>query len=478
MSANLQQLIETKSKAIRESNSGLVKQWGKYIGAVDQLLQEREGKRLTESQKAVVARCLENALVDASMKGGKRLFETTFQSDISFLGIQLPVIAALIPTLALNELAVVQALDRRQGAVFYLDVRYGTNKGAVAAGTDMISAKSGREDSVAGRKYATNRITAEAVTVTGSDNAGILARKPVVAGSVVVVYTSASVTVTATDNSNGALSDGGTIDYATGAISLGAASDDDTASVTYRFDMGRDTDGVGEVDFKLTSDLVNAEDFKLRSKYEMGAAIDLEKAHGIVLDDEMVKFLGAEIKFEIDHMGIDQIISASQGVDAAAPVGDWNASVTSGQEWVWKKHEFKKYLELGNNNIFAKTKRAYATAIVCGLNVAAVFRQLTDNGFKPANVSAKAPAGPHVIGTMDGRTVVVDPFIDMDHYTMLFKGDSMLYGCFGYFPYIPLFSTPTLVTSDLQAQKGFMSAAGFKVLNAGMLTSGSVSNVY
>lgn len=44
-------------------------------------------------------------------------------------------------------------------------------------------------------------------------------------------------------------------------------------------------------------------------------------------------------------------------------------------------------------------------------------------------------------------------------------------------PYIPLFSTPTLVTSDLIAQKGFMSSVAFKTINAGMFCQGQVSNL-
>ena len=40
---------------------------------------------------------------------------------------------------------------------------------------------------------------------------------------------------------------------------------------------------------------------------------------------------------------------------------------------------------------------------------------------------------------------------------------------------IPLFTTPTIITSDLQAQKGFMSSAGFKVTNPGMFTYGTIS---
>jgi hypothetical protein len=46
-----------------------------------------------------------------------------------------------------------------------------------------------------------------------------------------------------------------------------------------------------------------------------------------------------------------------------------------------------------------------------------------------------------------------------------------------YAPYIPLMATPTLVTSDLYAQKGFLSAAGFKLINAGMYTYGDINNL-
>jgi len=44
-----------------------------------------------------------------------------------------------------------------------------------------------------------------------------------------------------------------------------------------------------------------------------------------------------------------------------------------------------------------------------------------------------------------------------------------------YCPYIPLFATPTLITSDLISQKGFLSSAGFKVINAGMFCEGYIS---
>jgi hypothetical protein len=59
---------------------------------------------------------------------------------------------------------------------------------------------------------------------------------------------------------------------------------------------------------------------------------------------------------------------------------------------------------------------------------------------------------------------------------MGWKGESYLTAGFIYAPYIPLFATPTLITSDLFAQKGFLSAAGFKVINCGLFTHGRIYN--
>jgi len=91
--------------------------------------------------------------------------------------------------------------------------------------------------------------------------------------------------------------------------------------------------------------------------------------------------------------------------------------------------------EQGSNNIFEKTKRGVATFIHCGNNVARVLRQL--DKFKPRGGATNIPTGPMVIGTIDGRTVVQNPFKDSNYYTMGFRGPSYLYAGFIYCPYIP-----------------------------------------
>jgi hypothetical protein len=486
MNKNLQAIVESSIKEMQDRRMRLAKKWGLYVDAAAAYIQKNENRTMTDFEKGNIAQCLDNALFETALRQKSRIFETTYGSDISFLGIQLPVIAALLPSLVLNKIGIVQALDRRTGSVFFLDVQYGDNKGSVVAGSPMMSSISGHDQTPAGRTYASTMVENENL---GTGNAsktvffGTLAYPTPVAGSVqisngVETFVDNGAGVLVSDLSHGT---NGTITSG-GAYSVTFKSAPSTGQIVYadyQYDYQRIPDGQGvpEVNFSLTSSALSAIDFPLRAKYALGAAIDLEKAHGLVLEDEVVKYLGGEIKFEIDHYGIDLIEAAATSSAAAAPIGAWSATVGQGQEWFWVKYQFLDYLEKGSNNILSKTLKGFGNFIVCGNDVKRVIVQLKDH-FKPAGDLEKiVPTGPYEVGTLDGRLVIHDPFMSSDEYVMGFKGDNYLFAGMIYAPYIPLFSTPTLVTSDLVAQKGFLSASGFKMVNEGMYTFGTISGL-
>ncbi len=145
----------------------------------------------------------------------------------------------------------------------------------------------------------------------------------------------------------------------------------------------------------------------------------------------------------------------------------------------WKKWEIVDRFEEGSNNIFSTTLRGEATFILCGNSVARVIKQLIGSFKRGGALGAgKVATGPRNIGTLDDRIVIQDPFMDDETYVMGHKGSNILYAGFAYCPYIPLFATPTLVTSDLYAQKGFLSSAGFKVINPGLYSLGTITGTY
>ena len=140
----------------------------------------------------------------------------------------------------------------------------------------------------------------------------------------------------------------------------------------------------------------------------------------------------------------------------------------------WKKYEFLDKIELGSNNIFTKTMRAFCNVMIVGNNVARVIRQMGDH-FKPdPGLDKNVPTGPFKLGYLDNRLVIQNPFLATNRYILGYRGDNYLYAGAVYAPYIPLFATPTITLANLQSQKGFMSSAGFKVTNPGMFTYGDV----
>ena len=139
----INQLMESRIAALASDRSRLVSSWAPIIEAAEEYVKSTNGKELTSLMKMNIARCCENALLNAN-SGKSKLFETTDSSNVAFLGVQLPVIAALLPSLVLNELATVQALERRTGGIFYLDVKYGQAKGSVASGDIAMDAKTGQ----------------------------------------------------------------------------------------------------------------------------------------------------------------------------------------------------------------------------------------------------------------------------------------------------------------------------------------------
>lgn len=361
----INELVDQRIKMIQDQQDFLVEAWSPYINAIDEYLEETEGRKTTVYERRNVAQCLENALCESGLKSRSRLFEATTEDNISFLGIQLPVIAALLPSLVLNDIAIVQALDRRIGAVFFLDVQYGSDKGAISSGDTMLSAKTGHARTVSGRRYASTMVKEESISgsasqTSGTTLTGTLSYAPGVnvslAGSIVLrdadgtdVGNDATTAGTIAGTHSGTITAAGAY-----SITLGANTDSDGLTIDYEYQYDKPVDtyndykGVPEADVNVTQESITAKDFPIRSRYSVGASIDLQKAHGINLESEIVKFLGGEVRFTIDHYGIDLIDEASMDgtvvngttLTPATAVTQWDAEVGSGQEWLWKKHEF------------------------------------------------------------------------------------------------------------------------------------------
>lgn len=493
MGLELKKIVQQSFSDVVDGRKRLVEKYRSTIDYLNAVFEEEGRAPLSELDEMNVAVCCENACWDVAAKSKQNsilgtINETTYQDNIAFLGVQLPVIAALVPTLVLNKIGIVQALDRRSGAVFYMNIKYGQAKGSLALNGSLISSKTGHATGTAARRYASQYLYGEGLQDTFSATTTVtnrqLAYYPVIAGTAIVTATYAGGTETFTDDGDGNLvSDlsggtNGTIVYTTGKVTFTAQNTFSAIpTIDYKYNYEKASNGVPEANFEIVSENITAEDFPIRSKYTVGTAIDAMKAHGIQLEDEVVKILGGEIRFTMDHFGIDMIYNAAIGANAATNAGTFDATIGSGQEWVWRKHQILRNLAKGSNNIFRKTLRARANFVLAGDDPMAIISELGSDHFKPsADFGRVVPSGPYEAGTLDGKIVIHDPFLPTDRYVLGYKGESFLQAGFVFAPYIPLFATPTLTHSDMQVEKGFMSSGGFKMINEGMYCYGAVSN--
>ena len=93
----VQSLVESHLQERQRRKEMLIRGWSRHLNANNEHMKSKHGREMNEIETYNVAQCLENA-VDYSARGDSRLFEATTEDSIKFLGIQLPVIAALLPS--------------------------------------------------------------------------------------------------------------------------------------------------------------------------------------------------------------------------------------------------------------------------------------------------------------------------------------------------------------------------------------------
>jgi len=307
----LRKMGEARYQSLSEGQDDLIRTWAPYINAANKYMQKNQNRELQIHEARAIAQCCMNAL-DNAISPKSILAESTTEDNIDFLGVQLPIITAILPSSVLNQIATMQSLERRVAALFYLDVKYGTDKGAISDGDTMISSRTGHDRTTSGRRYAWQGVDGEFITGSAA-----------VAGGATLTHTCAFVpgirsgntevldaagTVLANDVTTAGVITGtggvGTINYTTGVVSFvptdTADSDGLTINYQYQYDLVRDSDccenvGVPEGELNLVQEPVTAEDFPIRTKWSLGAALDAMKAHNLNLEDEVTKFFGGEI---------------------------------------------------------------------------------------------------------------------------------------------------------------------------------------
>lgn len=325
---------------------------------------------------------------------------TTMKSNV------FDIVTAVMPNLIANDIVSVQPLDRRTGQIFYLKFTYGTKKGGIAAGSNMLTPSSG----FTGNDYSGEAITGEIMAAFGSAQTITyrLPYTPVQAGTSVVL-TSGSYTATATydgTTTTGTFTGGlvqaaatpvNTINFLTGELTLNIRTTSEDVTGAWFYDLNSPDAIVSDINVTVQADPVIARPRKLNSVYMFDTAYDLRMSFGLDMDTVIMKATSGEIGFEIDNEIMTDLLNI-----AANNVDFNNNPPYKGMDTVQWKLEMIDAINEASATILGATKRYEGTFVVTGKTGAVIIEGLGKDHFKRTSPGGVV-GGPHLCGILEEK---------------------------------------------------------------------------
>jgi len=381
-----------------------------------------------------------------------------------------PLVRAIFPELVANSLVSVQPMLGPTSLIFYLDFVYGTNKGSVRRGDTAFSAVARGPNNPS---YTSPNVDEEQVATGDGTTVAFTANisfTPIVPSSIVITD---GIQVVTDNGAGGVTGDAsaGSVNYANGSLAVtfsSAPSSGTPITVSYTYDMEANP-LLPEMDLVLQSTPVMARPRKLKTKWSLEAAFNLRSLHGLEAEVELTSAVGSEIRFEIDR----EVILDLQKLAGAGSVF-WNKDLPQGVSFTEQKLSIIDTFVTASNLIHKTTGRGTATWILGGEGVANVIETLP--GFVPTpGLPSGLVKGVYRAGRLNGRwDFFKDPFYTDNFFMMGYKGMSFLEAGYVYAPYIPLYTTPTIVLDDFIARKGLATQYGKKAVNPLFYVTGEV----
>jgi len=493
--------------ALNENSQGHV-----YNDTVSQIL-DRKWAWLMEGvtgkwERRQLSRLLENQmwhLKDEMRKTGILTEATTASAIPDYVKFVFPLVRRVWANLFANGLVSVQSMSGPIGGVFFWEYKYGTSKGTVTAGQNMIENFD--------RFYSSERVYHELIATGNGSTAnytGTLAWFPVkpydAFGQVGIEFTTVvggSAERIYDADGSGTLTGGssGTITYATGQYNITfSANVDNLAAIyaNYFFNMESASSKVPEMNIDISLQPVQAWSRKIKALWSAESADDLRAMLGMDIEGELVGGLASEVALEIDREIVqDLYVAASAGTN----IGAFDATVPAGRSPVEHYSGIMTQFDKVATTIHTRTKRGPGNFIVCAPDVNTVISALArhgdfkavvrDNvplqggggmgtGGRPGFPLPQAPSGYGIYtsGTLQNKwRVIVDPYFPAGKALVGLKGTSFLDSGYAYAPYVPLQVTSTFLDpANFQAKKGLRTRYATKLLNSNFYGVVNVTN--
>jgi hypothetical protein len=478
------QLVEQRRAQIAQELQYLKEEYKEYAEGIVEGYQRKYGRPINEILLATTLQALDNFTREELLR------ESTTTSNLgSFADYGYQLISATLPNLVTNEIASLQPLKVRTGTIWYLNYKINTTgagggtdvgRGNIPAGANLLDAKLGIPDYIHVTSQTINLEPVATGNGTTTSFTFTLEYVPVTPNSVTIKAGS----VTATDNGSGGFTGSGintgssSINYTTGQVTIvftTAPTNGTAITATYKFSYEAKVDNITEVDIDLDQVTVEAEQFKLRARYSLDAAFDLQQVQGVNADDLLVATLSALIRADVDRIIMQDILDKAE---ANTSMGTLSFDATVPTYIPVKAHLdgfFSRVLSRGSNKIFQRTKMVGGNFIIAGTDVCTILESIDGyEGITPTG----GFSGPHVAGTLRGFKVIKNPHFTTTKFVIGHKGGEYLDCGYVFAPYRALYLAPPVVLDDDRARRGLAMSAGRKMVNVDMFVAGQVTNFF
>lgn len=377
------------------------------------------------------------------------------------------VVRVFAPNTVAHIIANAQPLSQMTGQVIVIKPTYSNTGGGVTAGDEVF------KDSTDGF-YASEVQNFPLATGDGSTAIFAGTLLPVRVGTVSVKVNAVEV---GTDDGSGLITGSsitsGTVDYATGAVTItftAAPAAGLAITIDYEGNHELSPDGIRELELGLNIIPVVAKPHPLRVTWSVQAQLAAMASIGLDVEDTMAVIAGQHLKVERDRQLIRFISNEAGAVEASLT---FDAASVSGLSRREVFDDFAITVTKGENLIFEAAGRGSVAWIIAGLNAAVVIK--TMSGFVPA--ADIIPIGAHVVGTLDGATVIKDPYSPTNEFILGYNG--ILPGDSGVIiaDWIPLYFTATDMDADLRGRKALLSMYDIVVNVSEYYKKGIMQNV-
>ena len=481
-----QQLSETKKYVSKWEKTGLLEgielDYEKHNTAI--LLENQARELVTEQSKI----------------GG--------QSSEEWNGVALPLVRRIFGEIFAKEFVSVQPMNLPSGLVFWLDFKYGTNRGEQTSTTDVMGNTSSSSTPTGGlyrsstdgggakagytlnpATYATGAAGAgHADNTTLTVDTSVLTDPDLDLHGAFYLYSSSGEIV----SDNTTLS-GTTLTFTADQLITGSANAalnvkyyKNTTTNYLRGDFEDTTGGnpdkgdtndldIPEMNVQLRQEALVAKTRKLKVVWSPEFAQDLNAYHSIDAEAELTSMLSEYISMEIDmeilamldkaalHTGETFVLSGSAAGYVPATLANGTARYDFGT-WV---QTLGYQMQKVSNQIHKSTMRGGANFAVMSPEVAAVVEAMPGFATDTDGTSTQFAAGVTKVGQFANRyTIYKNPYrTTADGILMGFRGNQFLETGAVYAPYIPLIMTPLIYDpTNFTPRKGVMTRYAKKVV--------------